>query len=331
MNNQIHGLKMDTNNQNAPLILKRFQQSADKETEVISIFDGQRRRLKVAGGTFDKATIASLDLWLPTLMHTLCRGNKNWNDALVQKSQKTNNLEVIYIRKSFMGIDDMRHYKIMDLRDFADAQVLSYGMVEASYRPTSTQSPAQASRVSIISCMPEPRRVIIKLALNDSFLNDLQHEANVYNHLQDSGYGYAPRFLGYVHECGKVIGFVLEKLNNVRHPSSPEEFEWCELILKMLHCHGLVHGNPDPTHFLIQGNGPKSVKIVSLWECRYHHNDKKLVKLDLALFHENQTGRGLDLYRKQTAKTFKASRTFSDKYASSSLRHKKEGVSSRTI
>lgn len=64
---------------------------------------------------------------------------------------------------------------------------------------------------------------------------------------------YWARFLGYLTEDGRVIGFVMERIFNARH-AGPEDLESCHQTLSQLHRLGVLHGDTNRFNFLIRGS-----------------------------------------------------------------------------
>ncbi|KAK3337777.1 hypothetical protein B0T19DRAFT_413497 [Cercophora scortea] len=61
----------------------------------------------------------------------------------------------------------------------------------------------------------------------------------------------APRFLGHLTEEGRVIGFVLEYIENAR-AAGPGDLAACQSVLKKLHALGIKHGNINNRNFLVR-------------------------------------------------------------------------------
>ncbi|KAI9663863.1 MAG: hypothetical protein M1821_007353 [Bathelium mastoideum] len=59
----------------------------------------------------------------------------------------------------------------------------------------------------------------------------------------------APDFLGHVIENGRVIGFLMEKVDGTF--ASEEDLESCETALRRLHRMGLIHGDVNRYNFII--------------------------------------------------------------------------------
>jgi tRNA A-37 threonylcarbamoyl transferase component Bud32 len=54
------------------------------------------------------------------------------------------------------------------------------------------------------------------------------------------GKGIGPKFLAYVTEGGRTIGFVLKKIEGACRPR-PRDFQKCKRVLKKLHKLGILH------------------------------------------------------------------------------------------
>lgn len=78
------------------------------------------------------------------------------------------------------------------------------------------------------------------------------------------GSGLTPRFLGHVHENGRIMGFLLEKIEG--RPDSPQDLSVCETALGKLHGLGLVHGDVNRYNFLITEKGAKLLDFERLLE-----------------------------------------------------------------
>ncbi|KAK3377295.1 hypothetical protein B0T24DRAFT_666059 [Lasiosphaeria ovina] len=80
----------------------------------------------------------------------------------------------------------------------------------------------------------------------------LEAETAAYQWIEDSDI--APGFLGHLTEEERVIGFMLEYIDNAR-PAGPEDLAACQSVLKKLHSLGVKHGDINKNNFLVQHNG----------------------------------------------------------------------------
>lgn len=70
----------------------------------------------------------------------------------------------------------------------------------------------------------------------------------MYGKLENTGL--APRFIGHVHEHGRVIGFILEKLEG--REANIKDLSSCQSALQRLHDIGILHGDANRYNFIIQ-------------------------------------------------------------------------------
>ncbi|KAI0432583.1 hypothetical protein F5Y09DRAFT_301274 [Xylaria sp. FL1042] len=80
----------------------------------------------------------------------------------------------------------------------------------------------------------------------------MEAETRMYQVLE--GQGIAPEFLGHVHEAGRVIGFLLEKVVDGRNAES-SDLEVCKATLRRFHALGFVHGDCNKYNFIIRPDG----------------------------------------------------------------------------
>ncbi|KAI1498811.1 alpha-galactosidase A [Biscogniauxia marginata] len=80
----------------------------------------------------------------------------------------------------------------------------------------------------------------------------MEAETRMYQVLE--GRGIAPKFLGHIHEAGRVIGFLLEKVPDGRN-AEPADLEICEAALRRFHALGFVHGDCNKYNFIIRPDG----------------------------------------------------------------------------
>lgn len=75
----------------------------------------------------------------------------------------------------------------------------------------------------------------------------------MYSKLENTGL--APRFIGHVHEHGRVIGFILEKLEG--REANIKDISSCQSALQRLHDIGILHGDVNRYNFIVQaGTAP---------------------------------------------------------------------------
>lgn len=80
--------------------------------------------------------------------------------------------------------------------------------------------------------------IVVKIARFDHEIPDIQLECDVYEKILGKGIG--PKFLAYVTEGNRTIGFVLKKTEGARRPR-PRDFKKCRRVLKKFHELGFLH------------------------------------------------------------------------------------------
>ncbi|KAF9776609.1 hypothetical protein IL306_005186 [Fusarium sp. DS 682] len=78
----------------------------------------------------------------------------------------------------------------------------------------------------------------------------IEAETKVYQFLQSSGSGIAPRFLGHVTEDDHVNGFLLEKVEG--RPAGIADLQICQRALHRLHELRILHGDIDRTNIIVR-------------------------------------------------------------------------------
>jgi hypothetical protein len=153
----------------------------------------------------------------------------NWNWATIDVDPKTGQPAFqTAIRRHLEGVRTTRT-KTWDPPsvDHLDLQ-LYQGSNSSGRFATYRDSPS-----NIFGC-----QIVVKIARFVHEIPDIQLECDVYEKILGKGIG--PKFLAYVTEGGRVIGFVLKKIEGARCPR-PRDFNKCKRVLQKLHKLGFLH------------------------------------------------------------------------------------------
>ncbi|KAE8412289.1 hypothetical protein BDV36DRAFT_305011 [Aspergillus pseudocaelatus] len=98
---------------------------------------------------------------------------------------------------------------------------------------------------------------VLKIARFKHEIPSLQHEVSIYSKLMASGYPLAPKFIAFVYEETKnrTVGFLMEEVSG-RIPGT-QDFNDCAETVRLLHEHGIVHGDLNKHNFLVTEEGVK--------------------------------------------------------------------------
>lgn len=137
--------------------------------------------------------------------------------------------------------------------------------------------------------------MIAKIARFEWEVPRIEQETRAYQLLEGSGL--APRFLGHVHEDGRVMGFLLEKLEG--RPASLQDLSVCEAALGKLHGLGLLHGDVNRYNFLVTEDGVKLIDFERVQENASPESmSKELGSLHAELVDESGRGGGFIFHGK---------------------------------
>ena len=150
-----------------------------------------------------------------------------WTVARVSRSSTTESQELVYSleHRPLPGVRDVWHPEHVDCLSLDRVRLLAMSVFECT-------------RKDYYQPLAPGTTFIAKIARFDWEIPRIERETQVYHLLHETGI--ALRFLGHIHEGGRVIGFLLEKLDG--HPAGIEHLTSCEHSLDRLHRLGLLHG-----------------------------------------------------------------------------------------
>lgn len=212
--------------------------------------------LIVCPGTFDRDTLSFPLESLPPLPY-----DKKWTTARISRNKASNDLEYALSDRRMAGINNRWHHQSIDCLSLEKTKQLTAMVFEAVWHAD-----------SIIHDDSQPT-VIAKIARFEWELPRIEQETRAYQLLEGSGL--APRFLGHVHENGRIMGFLLEKLEGC--PASVSSLSSCETAIRNLHGLGLLHGDVNRYNFLVAGEG---VKLLD-FECAQENASPEAMRKEL--------------------------------------------------
>lgn len=82
----------------------------------------------------------------------------------------------------------------------------------------------------------------------------------------DIRHNIGPQFLGHLTENGRVIGILMEYVNDARHAGA-QDVEICREVLSQLHQLGVRHGDTNRFNFLIHNSKATLIDFDTAQEC----------------------------------------------------------------
>ncbi|KAI1765526.1 alpha-galactosidase A [Hypoxylon sp. FL1150] len=230
----------------------------------------QVKYLIISPGTFDRDTLSFPLPSLPCLPY-----NEEWTVAKISRDKTTRELQHILLNRKMAGVKCQWHRTSVDCLKVERTKQLTVAAFEARLHSTLPIAP------------PSSSTVIAKIARFEWEIPRIEQETRAYQLLEGSGI--APRFLAHVHENGRIIGFLLEKIEG--SCASIQDLSACETALAKLHQLGLLHGDVNRYNFLVTRKGVKIIDFEHLREnASYESTRKEMDSLRAELV--NESGRG---------------------------------------
>ena len=227
--------------------------------------------LIISPKTFDRDTLSFPVPSLPSLPW-----HDEWTEAHIWRDETSGELKTSISNRTLAGVKCQWNHTLVNCLEVEKTKLLTAMTFEAvshSILPNTFQSPATT--------------VIAKIARFEWEIPRIERETRAYQLLEGSGL--APRFLGHIHENGRIMGFLLEKMEG--RPASIQDLGICETALEKLHELGFLHGDANRYNFLVTGDGVKLVDFERFQENaspESMHKEFKSVRMQLM---EN-SGRG---------------------------------------
>ena len=242
-----------------PVILSMEVCSRD-DSDYRILIEGQVKYLTIAPGTYDRETLSMPLSSLPSLPK-----EGNWNMAHISRDPATSELKTALQSKALAGV-----------RDSDTWHPTSVNCLEVSRIRQLTGATFEASCPSLnpLGSSTSVTEVIAKIARFEWEIPRIEQETRAYKILENTGI--APRFLGHIHEHGRVMGFVLEKVEG--RPATIEDLSRCESVLQRLHDHGLVHGDINKYSFIVQDD---TVRLIDFEKCRFCPGDTESMQSEM--------------------------------------------------
>jgi len=153
----------------------------------------------------------------------------DWNLAHITKSIETTKPQFAWtVQKAFRGITHPWHATKLDYLFLNLGKMLMSNVYEASSELFNTP-------------------IIAKFARFPWEIDYYEAETQAYAWIE--GHGIGPRFLGHLTEEGRIVGFLLERVEG-RHAAT-DDLPACRAVVSKLHDLGIVHGDLNKHNFLI--------------------------------------------------------------------------------
>lgn len=216
---------------------------------------GLVKYITIAPGTIDPDLLSLPLTSLPPLPYM----ETSWTAAHISRDMQTGELKSKLSNEKLPGVENVWHSASFNVLSLQRTKQLTAAAFEAlipeevravySNLPTSGEQSSGSGSPTVIA----------KIARFAWEIPRIEQETRTYELLHSKkATDLAPRFLGHLHERGRVMGFLLEKVQG-HDSASINDLRECELTLKRFHALGLLHGDVNRYNFLV---GNRSVKLI---------------------------------------------------------------------
>ncbi|KFA65087.1 hypothetical protein S40285_03116 [Stachybotrys chlorohalonatus IBT 40285] len=147
----------------------------------------------ISPGIIDEDGLSSPLQSLPCLSY-----GTEWNVAEVSRDKVSGKLNIIFSRREFLGVPFDWHQTKVDSLELENTGKLTDTVFEARLHST------------LPTTSPLPAIMVAKIASVEWELPPICRKTEAHEFLEGSGL--APQFLGHIHENGRIMGFLLEKI-----------------------------------------------------------------------------------------------------------------------
>lgn len=189
--------------------------------------------ITVKAGTLDAETLDDMPLDFENILPPLPYREDYWNSACITRNSYSSQLEATLASVELPRVETIWHPCMIDHLDIERTEYLTLLAQECKWKKDAADTSA---------------RMIAKMARFHWEIQYIEAETRIYRVLE--GHGIAPRFLGHIHEAGRVIGLLLERVADGRN-AEPADLEICRAALRRFHALGFVHGDCNKYNFII--------------------------------------------------------------------------------
>jgi predicted Ser/Thr protein kinase len=187
----------------------------------------------IAPGTMDAESLDDMPLNFMNLLPPLPYDDSSWTTAHIFRSASGELLSSLS-RSQLKGVTALWHPSMIDFRQLERIESLAPLTQECKWL---SRVPPDDSNITMIA----------KMARFEWEIPYIQRETEIYSLLE--GTEIAPQFLGHIHEQGRIIGILLEKVNG--RPAGIEDLQICSSALNRLHGLGISHGDCNRYNFIV--------------------------------------------------------------------------------
>ncbi|KAF7560262.1 hypothetical protein G7046_g3889 [Stylonectria norvegica] len=240
--------------------------------------------ITVKAGALDAETLLDMPLNFQNIIPMLPYDQNDWNSAYISRDESSGNLTTTLSQTELPGVQAIWHSETINFLELSRTKLLSVLSFECVRKQVSSKDDSVSETPEI-----EISRVMIaKVARFWWEVQYIEAETQIYKLLQPLGI--TPKFLGHIHEGGRVIGFLLERVEG--RAAGIQDLAICRTALQRLHHLRILHGDSNRYNFIVGTNG--KVTLIDFEKSKVDA-EASLLENEMALLEEQlreETGRG---------------------------------------
>lgn len=235
--------------------------------------------ITIQAGALDAESLMDMPLSFQDILPSLPYHRDGWNLAYISRNA-AGELEPVLSEAEFPRVETIWHPETVNFVDLERTKQLSLLAQECVWKRGKSEDDESRDQAQ--------RTMIAKMARFPWEIQYIEAETRIYRMLEQTGI--APTFLGHIHESGRVIGFLLDKVQG--RAAGCADLNVCEAALRRLHGLGIRHGDCNRYNFIIGSDG--KVSLIDFDNARLGA-DAAMLEAEIAGLQEQlreETGRG---------------------------------------
>lgn len=244
--------------------------------------------ITIKAGALDADSLMDMPLNFQNIIPSPPYDKDDWNSAYI--SRNTAELEPVLSQTALPGVETIWHSKMINFLDIKRTKLLSMLAGEYAWKQ---DKPGDETR--------DQQTMIAKMARFPWEIQYIETKTRIYQLLHPLRI--TPTFLGHIHEAGRVIGVLLEKVEG--RPANSGDLEICKAVLQCLHDRGILHGDCNRYNFIVGAD--EKVTLIDFDNTKVDADAEMMVK-EMASLQEQlrvETGRGGGFIEVESDKSLK--------------------------
>ncbi|KAJ4269817.1 hypothetical protein NW762_001486 [Fusarium torreyae] len=225
----------------APRIISMDFSTAGRDDCYFRILTGRNvKYVTIQAGALDSESLMDMPLSFQDILPELPYGESHWNTAFISRNATSGKLEASLDKKELPAVGTVWCQNKVDFLQLQRTQQLTLLAQECTINSDNSMNDSPPENQA-------KNTVIAKIARFPWEIQYIEAETRIYQLLQSTKV--SPRFQAHVHEEGRVIGFLLEKVEGRR--AGIDDLDICQRALQFLHNLDVLHGDVNRHNFII--------------------------------------------------------------------------------